>query len=148
MALKDQIQDDTKKAMKAKDPVKVGVLRMIFSEIRRFEIDNRKDITDDEVIKILKRGVKSREESVALYRKGEREELAQKEEQEIEIISQYLPKQLSINQVEEIVESVIAEHNLSHPKDMGVIMREVMSRYGSQVDGKTVQEVARVKLRG
>ena len=148
MSLKETIQNDTKTAMKAKNSLVVGVLRMVFSEIRRFEIDNKTDITDDDTLKIIKRGIKSREEAMALYKKGNREELAQKEQDEIDVLMEYLPKQLSINEVEQIVERIIAEKNLSQPKDMGLIMREVMGQYGAQVDGKTVQEVARVKLRG
>ncbi|MDX9701665.1 MAG: GatB/YqeY domain-containing protein [Candidatus Auribacterota bacterium] len=148
MTIKEQIQNDTKIAMKEKNQFKVGVLRMVFSEIRRFEIDNKIDITDDETIKIIKRGIKSREEAVVLYKKGERGELVQKEQDEIDILTQYLPAQLSVNELEQIIDAIITEKKLSQAKDMGIVMREVMSEYGSRTDGKTVQEIVRVKLRG
>ena len=147
MSLKEKIQDDIKTALKAGDSAKVQVLRMIYSEIRRGEIDTRADFTDEDVIKVIKRGIKSRHEAIALYEKGNRAELVEKESNEVAVLEEYMPKQLSINEIEDIVEKIIDEHGLSEPKDIGTVMRYVMQEYSSQVDGKTVQEVARLKLR-
>jgi len=147
MGLKEKIQDDIKTAMKAKDSAKVLVLRMVYSEIRRGEIDSRTDFTDEDVIKVIKRGIKSRHEAIALYKKGNRPELVEKESNEVSVLEGYMPKQLNINEIETIVENIIAEHGLSSPKDMGTVMRHVMQKYSAQVDGKTVQEVTRLKLR-
>ena len=147
MGLKEKIQDDIKTAMKARDSEKVQVLRMVYSEIRRGEIDSRTDFTDEDVIKVIKRGIKSRQEAIALYEKGNRPELVEKESNEVDVLTEYMPKQLSMDEIENIVEDIIAEHGLSSPKDMGTVMRHVMQKYSSQVDGKIVQEVTRLKLR-
>lgn len=147
MSLKEKIQTDIKIAMKARNKGELEVLRMTWSQIRRGEIDTRTDFTDDDVLKILKTGVKSREESVTMFKKGGRDELAEKETFEITVLKKYLPEQFSIEKIEEIVESIISEKGLSEPKDMGVIMKCVMSDYGAQVDGKIVQEVTKLKLR-
>lgn len=147
MSLKEKIQTDIKTAMKARNKEELEVLRMTWSQIRRGEIDSRKDFTDDDVLKILKTGVKSREESVTMFKRGGRDELAQKESFEITVLKKYLPEQFSIEKIEEIVENIITEKGLAEPKDMGVIMKCVMNEYGAQVDGKIVQEVARLKLR-
>ncbi len=147
MSLKEKIQTDIKIAMKARNKGELEVLRMTWSQIRRGEIDTRTDFTDDDVLKILKTGVKSREESVIMFKKGGRDELAEKELFEITVLKKYLPEQFSIEKIEEIVESIITEKGLSEPKDMGVIMKCVMSDYGTQVDGKIVQEVTKLKLR-
>ncbi|MCB1195519.1 GatB/YqeY domain-containing protein [bacterium] len=146
MSIKDTVNADMKEAMKAQDKDRLSALRMLWSEIRKGEIDSRKDYEDDDIIKIIKTGIKKREESVSLYIQGGREELAAKEKAEIEVLQKYLPKQLSIAEIEKIVEGVIAQQGLSSPKDIGVVMRIVMAQYGAQLDGKTVQEVARIKL--
>ncbi len=146
MSLKERILADIKEAMKRKDQDTVDVLRFTHSEIRRGEIDSRQDYTDDDIIKVLKKGIKSREESMLMYEKGERPDLVEKDRRDIAILQKYLPQQLSIAEIESIVAKIIAEKGLSEPKHMGVIMGIVMKEYGSQVDGKTVQEVARIQL--
>ncbi len=147
MSLKERIQSDIKTAMKARNKQELEVLRMTWSQIRRGEIDSRIDFTDDDVLKILKSGVKSREESVSMFKKGGRDELAEKEIFEITVLKRYLPEQFSIEKIEEIVEKIISDKGLSEPKDMGIIMKTVMTEYGAQVDGKIVQEVTKLKLR-
>lgn len=132
--------------MKQKDQFKVDTLRMAMSEIRKGEIDSRKDFTDDEVIKVIKKGVKTREDAIEMFKQGSRNDLVEKESKEIEILRKYLPAQLSIAEIEKIVIDAIAELNASAPKDIGIVMRHVMQKHGSQIDGKTVQEIARLKL--
>ncbi len=146
VSIKEDIQKHIKSAMKEKDSVKLGVLRMVFSQIRKGEIDERKEFSDVDVLRVIKRGIKSREESVIMYKKGGRDDLARKERAEVDILKDYLPAQLSIEEIERIVEQIIQDKQLSSLKDIGVVMREVMNKYASQVDGKTVQEVARIKL--
>ncbi len=146
MTLKESIQNDIKNAMKQKDQFKVDTLRMAMSEIRKGEIDSRKDFTDDEVIKVIKKGVKTREDAIEMFKQGSRNDLVEKESKEIEILRKYLPAQLSIAEIEKIVIDAIAELNASAPKDIGIVMRHVMQKHGSQIDGKTVQEIARLKL--
>lgn len=146
MSLKETLSADMKTAMKQGNSVKVGVLRMMIAEIRKGEIDSRTEFSDDDVIKIVKKGIKSREESALMYEKGERADLVKKELEEIEFIKEYLPRQLDIAKVESIVERIIAEQGLTSQRDIGTIMGTVMKQYGAQVDGKTVQEVARLKL--
>lgn len=147
MGFKEKIQDDIKIALKAGDKPRVQVLRMIYSEIRRGEIDSKTNCTDEDVIKIIKRGIKSRQEAIALYKKGNRADLVENESDEVAVLEEYMPKQLDINEIETIIENIISEHGLCAPKDIGTVMRYVMQKYSSQVDGKIVQEVARLKLR-
>ena len=146
MSLKDQVNADMKQAMKAKDKEKLSTLRLLWSAIRKGEIDGRKDFEDADIIKILKNSIKKCEESILLYKQGGRDELVAKEQGEVDVLKQYLPKQFSIGEIEKIVEGVIADQGLSAPKDIGVVMKIVMAEYGSQLNGKTVQEVARIKL--
>lgn len=147
MALKETIRNDMKTSMKEGNQQRVDVLRMVISEVRRGEIDEKKEFSEDDVIKVIKRGIKSREESIEMYRKGARPDLVEKETGEVAILKTYLPKQLSIEDIERIVEQTIQEQGASSAKDLGIVMRKVMEKYGSQVDGKTVQEVVRLKLK-
>lgn len=144
--MKKKLQEDVKSAMKSGNRVTLDVLRMLLAEIQREEIASGKELAKDDVIRIMKRGVKSREDAVKLYQQGNRPELAKKEEDEIKIIQAYLPAQLSEAEVEKIVADLIAELGIASKKDVGRLMKEVMGRYGSRVEGKTVQMIAQKKL--
>lgn len=147
MTLAERIREDLKTAMKARDSLKTGTIRMLLAELKKREIDGRKTLSDEELTGVIKSGIKSRHESVEAFRKGNREELAAKELQEIEILSAYLPRQLSPAELEEAVAAAIAETGAASGKDIGKVMKAVLAKHGSAVDGKAVNAVVLQKLK-
>ena len=143
-----RIQEDMKAAMKARDGLRTSTLRMAYSALKNERIALQKDLTDQDVIRVLQKGVRSRREAVELYRKGGREDLASKEEAEIEILQSYLPKAMSPEEIEEKAAKLIQELGLESPKQLGLFMRAFMERYQGLADGKAVQQVARKLLGG
>jgi len=141
-----KIQEDMKAAMKSGDKLAVGTLRMILADLHNKEIEKKEELNEADIIEVLQRGIKMRKEAVELYQKGGREDLAQKELKEIEIIKSYLPKPLSPKEVEKKVEEVIAELGVSQKKEMGVVMKEMMSRFLGRVEGAQVKEIVLKKL--
>ena len=146
MALMEKIMQDMKEAMKSKEKEKLSTIRMLVSEIKKRQIDSGKEFDDNDILGVIKSMVKSREDSVKAYREGGREDLAEKEEREVEVLKAYLPKQLSEEEVEKIVEEAIKESGAQTVRDMGKVMKIVMGKYGSQVDGKIVNKIVKEKL--
>jgi hypothetical protein len=144
--LRVQIKDDIKTAMKAKDSVTRDALRLLDSAMKQIEVDERKELSDEDVVKIIAKQVKQRNDSVTQYRGGGREDLAQKEEAEIEIFSKYMPKQLSDNELKTALEKIIAEVGATSLKDMGKIMGAASATLGSRVDGKRINECVKALL--
>ena len=134
MALPEQIDADLKKAMLARDTVTRDTLRMIKSELLTLE--------NPDPIAVLTRAVKSRRDSIESYIEGGRQDLADKEQAEIDVIQRYLPKALSEEEVREAIAAIIEEQGLSTKKDLGKVMKEVRSRYPAQVDGKVASSIA------
>ena len=146
--LADRISEDCKTAMKAREADRVSVLRMTLSEIKNARIEKGEDLTDGDVVQVLKRAVKQRQEAVEQYRAGGRPELADKEEKEIEVLSAYLPEMLGPDDLERAVKEAVAATGASSMKDMGKVMKAVMAEHGARVDGKTVQQAVRAALGG
>jgi uncharacterized protein YqeY len=144
--LLDRLNDDLKIAMKAHDPLRVAVLRYTLSEIKNARIEKQADLTDDDVVTVLRRGVKKREEAIEQYRLGNRPELAEKEAAEAEILKAYLPQALEGDALREAVDAAILEANAKSPKDMGKVMKLVMAAHAGRVDGKAVQEMVKARL--
>lgn len=144
MSLEKTIYNDMVSAMKSGDALKRDTLRLLFSEIKKERIDTRKELTDSDVTKLTKTGLKKREEAIQLFRQGNRQDLVDKTQKEMQILQIYLPKQLSPEEIERIVTDTIAALG----KNQGMIMKEIMSKYGSQVDGKTVQQIVSQQLSG
>ena len=134
MALPEQIDADLKKAMLARDTVTRDTLRMIKSELLTLE--------NPDPIAVLTRAVKSRRDSIESYIEGGRQDLADKEQAEIEVIQRYLPKALSEEEVREAIAAIIEEQGLSTKKDLGKVMKEVRARYRGQIDGKLASSIA------
>lgn len=143
-----RIQEDMKAAMKARDGLKTSTLRMAYSALKNERIALRKDLTDQDVIRVLQKGVRSRREAVELYRKGGREDLATKEEAEIEILQAYLPGEMTPEEIQEEAAKLIKELGLESPKQLGLFMKAFMERFQGRVDGRTAQQVARKLLEG
>ena len=134
MSLLEQINADLKKAMLERDEVTRDTLRMVKSEL--LTLDN-----PDELV-VLSRAVKTRRDSIQSYVEGGRQDLADKEQAEIEVIERYLPKQLSEGETREAIAGIIGELGLSTKKDLGKVMKEVKQRYPGQVDGRLASSIA------
>jgi uncharacterized protein YqeY len=147
MSLRDRLTEDLKLAMKARDQLRMDVIRMIKAAVLNKEVELKKDLDDAEMSRIMTTMIKQRKESVEQFEKGQRAELAAKELQEISIIETYLPKALSAEELAQAVDAVIRETGATSAKDMGLVMKAVMARLaGQSVDGKSVSDLVRSKL--
>lgn len=146
MGLLQTLQDEVKQALKAKDTLKLSVIRMLISEIKKVQIDKKKELSDEEIVEVIQRYAKQRKESIKQYKDVGREDLAQKEEKELEIVSKFLPKQLSEEEIVKIVEQVIKETVASSMRDMGKVMKIVMEKVKGRADGSIVSKIVKEKL--
>ena len=139
MSLKESIESDYKTALKAKDKNKISTYRLILSGIKDLDINNRsgtekKETDDEDIKKLLKKMIKQRSESIELYKKNNRKDLQDIEEQEVSIISQYLPKQISEEDTKKICEEVIKSTGANSIKDMGKVMGELKKNNADSID--------------
>jgi hypothetical protein len=151
MTLRTRLNDALKTAMKAKDPRAVSTVRLILAALKDRDIaargkGNSEGIDDAEILQMLQTMVKQREESIALYEKGGRLELAQQEQEEIDIIRGYLPKQLSEREIADAVKQVVAELGASSLKDMGRTMAALRERYAGQMDFAKASSAVKAQL--
>ena len=148
MSLRDRLTEDLKLAMKARDQLRMDVIRMIKAAVLNKEVEMKKDLDDAEMSRIMTTMIKQRKESVEQFEKGQRAELAAKERQEISIIEAYLPKAISPDELDRTVDAVIRESGATSAKEMGAVMKAVMARLAGQpVDGKHVSDLVRSKLK-
>ena len=146
MALQEQLMNDLKEAMKAKDKVRLETIRGLRAQLKNAEIDKGRPLTEEEEIQVLMSAVKKRKESIEQFRAVNRPERAAEEEQELKIIQQYLPEQMSEEEITQLVELVIQEVGASSPRDMGKVMGKIMPQVKGRADGKIVQSIVRKKL--
>jgi uncharacterized protein YqeY len=147
MSLPDRLTHDLQQAMKAKDQLRMDVIRMIKAAIQRREIELKRDLDDAEMSRVMTTLLKQRRESVEQFEKGRRDDLAAKERQEISIIEGYLPQALSTDQLAQLVDTVIRELGAPTMKDMGAVMKAVMTQLaGRPADGKVLSDLVRSKL--
>ena len=144
--LKEKIEKDYIDSYKMKDEFKIGILRLIRSTIKNSEIETKRDLTDDEVIQILKREVKQRKDTLQTYEKSGHQEAAEHEKTEIEFISSYLPAQLDDNELKAIIAKVIETLNANSISQMGQVIALVMKKHGNEVDGAKVSAIAKELL--
>jgi uncharacterized protein YqeY len=147
MSIEKQAYADMVAAMKSNDVLRRETLRLLMSEIKKERVDSRKEPTDEDVMRIIRNGIKKRQDSIELFKQGNRNDLVEKTQAEIKILEVYLPKQMPKEELEKIITDIIAKTGAASPKDTGRIMKEVMSTYGSQVDGKIVQQIVSSKLK-
>jgi uncharacterized protein len=140
MSLLNKLDDDLKSAMKASDGLKVSVLRMAKSSIKYRKIETGKEPSDDDIISVLSSLAKQRKESIEQFSKGGRPELAEKETRELAIIQGYLPEQLQPEELDRIIIGAIKESAAEGLKDMGKVMRIVMSATKGTADGKLINQ--------
>ena len=146
MSVKAQILNDIKAAMKAGNSFERDTLRMINSAFKQIEVDERVELDDARIFTILQSEIKRRNESATQYKSGGRDDLAQKELGEIEIISRYLPKQLSDEELNAKISELIAQNGLNGIKDLGILMKLAKEAIGSACDGKRMSEAAKKAL--
>ncbi len=143
MNLKEQLKADLKDAMRAKEIVKRDSIRSINTMIKQIEVDERKDMNDEEVIVLIQKGIKTRTESISQYKSAGREDLVEKEQAEIDIFSVYLPKQLTDDELESIIKAIIKEVGASSMKDIGKVMNPAKAKIGGGADGKRINEMVK-----
>lgn len=143
MDLKTRLQQDLKEAMKNKEVTRRDTVRAIQAAIKQIEVDERKELNDADIIKVLKSEAKKRNESIEAYEQAGRTKEVEAEKAELAIIDQYLPAQLSRDEVKAMAQEVIAEVGATSSKEMGKIMPVMMKRLKGQADGKLVNEVIR-----
>ncbi len=146
MSIQAQLMDDLKAAMKSRDAVKVGTIRMLRAQLKDAQIAKREDLSEEEVILALRTAAKRRREAIEMYQKSSREDLLEREKAELDIISGYLPKQLSKEEIEPIAARVIAEVGAATIMDVGKVMGPLMKQLKGKADGKLVQQIARLLL--
>ena len=144
--LKEKLLEDLKNCMKEKNVVRKNVIQMVRAAILQVEKDKHIELSDDQIIDIIAKESKKRKDSLEDYEKSGREDLINEIKEEIEILAEYLPKQLSIEEVEEIVKEVIKNEGATSMKDMGKVMKAAKEKIGAASDGKTINEVVKQLL--
>lgn len=146
MSLKAQVQSDIKDAMRAKEVLKRDTLRSLSAEIKQVEVDERIDVDDERVITIIQKMIKKRNDSITEYKKGNRDDLVTREQSEIDILSNYMPAQLSDAELEAKVKEIIEETGATSGKDMGKIMGAAKGKIGALADNKRISMAAKKLL--
>ncbi|HVT44001.1 MAG TPA: GatB/YqeY domain-containing protein [Thermoanaerobaculia bacterium] len=139
--LNERIRAELTAAMKARDALKTSTLRLLQSAVKNEQIARGRELTDDEVEAVVRRAVKQRNDSIEQYRRGNRDDLADKEEAELRILEGYLSQQLSDIEIEAMINDVIAMVGADSKKDLGKVMKEVMAQAKGRIDGRRVQEI-------
>jgi uncharacterized protein YqeY len=148
MELKASLQEAAKAALKKGDALKVSTLRLLLAAIHNEEIKLRKELGTEEIQRVVVTLSKQRSESIELYRKGGRDDLAQKEEAELGILQEFLPQPLTDQEVETLIRQGIAESGARGVQDLGKVMKQVMPKVSGRTDGKRVNELAKALLGG
>ncbi|HFU75648.1 MAG TPA: GatB/YqeY domain-containing protein [Arcobacter sp.] len=146
MSLKQQLKDDLKVAMREKEIVKRDAIRAINTLIKQIEVDERKELCDEDIIKLIQKGIKQREEAASQYKDAGRDDLVQKEQEQIDVFSVYLPKQLTDDELKSALETIIQEVGATSMKDMGKIMNPAKDKLGGSADGKRINQMLKTLL--
>ena len=141
--LTEKLMEELKEAMKNKDTIKKNTVQMVRAAILQIEKDKGIEVEDDKILDIISKEVKSKKEVLKDFEKAERQDLIDQTNQEISVLQEYLPKQLSREEVKAEVEKIIAEIGATSMKDMGAIMKEAKAKMGASAEGKTINEVAK-----
>ncbi len=146
MSLKEKLNEDLKQAMRDKEVVKRDSIRAINTMIKQIEVDERRVLDDAEVIKLIQRGIKQREEAISQYRAASRDDLVQKEQEQVDVFMLYLPKQLSDVELENGMKEIISEVGATSLKDMGKVMGVASKKFAGVADGKRINEMVKKLL--
>ncbi len=146
MSLKEQLNESMKTAMKARDNLRLSAVRMIRSAVKNREIDSRVEMDDQGIIEVISSLVKQRRESIRMYQEGNRSDLVEKEEAELAVLMEFLPIQLSVDEINALIDRIIAETGAAGPKDMGKVMKMLTPLTAGKADGKAVSDAVKQKL--
>lgn len=147
MSIRETINNDVKEAMKAKDTKKRDALRLLTSAFKQIEVDERKDLSDEDVIKIIQTQIKRRNDAAAQYKDAGRDELMQQELEEIAYYEAYLPKQLSDEELAGAISDIITKVDAASIKDMGKVMGAASQELAGSADGKRISECVKSLLK-
>ena len=148
MALKEQLDQDLKAAMRDKDALKLSVVRMLKSAIKYREIELMKPLDDAGVLAVVASEIKRRRDSVEQYKAGNRQDLADKEDAEIKILQGWLPQQMTEDELRAKVDAAIAQTSAKGPKDMGAVMKALLPEVQGRAEGKAVSDMVKARLSG
>ena len=148
MSLKTRLNDDLKTAMRSRDVLRRSVLRLVLSAVHNEEIAEQAELDDEGITSVLGKQAQQRRESIEAYTQGERQDLADKEKAELEILMSYLPEQMSREDIAAVVKRAIAETGAAGPQDMGKVMSRVMPEVRGKAQGREVNAIASELLKG
>jgi uncharacterized protein YqeY len=146
MSLTERLNNDMKQAMKDKDKIRLSVIRMVRTAIKNAEIELKKTLSDDEVVAVLNRELKQRRDSLQSFEAANREDLIQEAKREIEILLEYLPAQLTEEEIRSLVQEAIADTGAKGKSDMGKVMSALMPKVKGRADGKLVNRIVQEAL--
>jgi uncharacterized protein YqeY len=146
MSLREQIQDDMKAAMRARESERLGTIRMLLAAIKQREVDERRDLSDADVLAIVEKSIKQRKESARQFRDGGRPELAEKEEAEIVFLQPYLPAALDAAEIDQLIATAVAETGAEGPRDLGKVLGVLRPQVQGRVDMAMLSEKVKAHL--
>lgn len=144
--LKEKLLNDLKESMKEKDLIRKNTVQLIRSSILQIEKDKAIEVTDEQIIEIIAKEAKKRKDAAQDFEKSGREDLINQNNKELEILTSYLPKQLDVEEIENIVKDIIKESGATSMKDMGIVMKTAKEKIGASADGKTISDVVKKLL--
>ena len=144
--LKQQLKDEIKNAMRTKDTFKRDTLRFLMNSVKQIEVDERKVLTDADVLKLIQKNVKQREDAISQFREGGRDDLADKEQQEADLLRTYLPTPLNDDELQTILSGIITQTGASSMKDMGKVIGMATKAVDGKADGKRINEMVKSLL--
>jgi uncharacterized protein len=148
MPLRDRIQDDMKAAMKARETQRLSAIRLLLAAVKQREVDERKDLSDAEVVSVIEKMMKQRRDSIAQYESANRKDLADAEAFELNLLAGYLPKQLSEREIADAVEAAVAQTGARTAADMGKVMGVLKPKLAGRADMGKVSSLVKAKLAG
>jgi len=148
MSLQEEISAALKDAMRAKDEAKLSSLRLVLTAIKNREKEIRRSLEDQEVMSVISSQIKQRRESIEQYRKADREDLAQAEERELQVLQSFMPELLSESEMEKALDKIIAEVGAVSMKDMGKVMKVAVATLAGRADGRVINTMVKAKLGG
>ena len=146
MSLKEKITEDMKSAMRSKESSKLGVIRLLLAAMKQKEVDERVDLNDDDILKIIEKMLKQRRDSIEAFSKANRKDLVDKEEFEVSFLQQYLPEQLKDSEIDKIIDDEILVSGASTIKDMGLVMSSVKAKVVGKANMADVSQKIKIKL--
>ncbi|MGB5866437.1 MAG: GatB/YqeY domain-containing protein [Arcobacteraceae bacterium] len=146
MSLKEQLKSDLKDAMRAKEIERRDSIRSINTMIKQIEVDERIELDDAKIIQLIQKGIKQREEAIVQFKEASRDDLVENEQKQIDVFSAYLPKQLTDDELEAVIQAIIDEVGATTMKDMGKVMNPAKEKVGGSADGKRINLVVKKLL--